>query len=599
MPDTQSDYKVLKLTRRIAIGIVATIALYCCTTSESPSGVEGPDSSTVARIIKPAFLTTDQIWADSVLGSMTLDEKIGQLIMIRAYSNQGTRHQKKIEAQIKKYGVGGLIFFQGGPVRQARLTNRYQSLSKIPLFIAMDGEWGLGMRLDSTLSYPYQMTLGAIQDDNLIKAMTNDIGKQFRRLGVQWNLAPVVDINNNANNPVINYRSFGEDKYNVALKSQKYIAGLEAMHILTSIKHFPGHGDTSTDSHKALPNIDHSLERLEDIELFPFTQLIQKGAHAVMVGHLSVPALDSTNHYPTSLSKPVINDLLKGQMGFEGLVISDAMDMKGLTDYVEKDSAEVLALQAGNDIIELVEDVPLAVQSIKEAVISNKISHTEIDKKCRKILLAKYWAGLSGASPVRLENLYQDLNDSVYLSLISELHGKSITLLENRDSILNNLHLGSQSITTLAVGGRRPSLFVQNVAGSLKTSPLLLPRYASPSQVRELQKVIKKSDYVLLSLHQIYKQPGIKPGYGKNTIAFIEEMLDNGNVLLVSFRNPYLLSKIKNVEKAKVVLLTYQDNKIIQRIASEVFSGNLAVSGRLPVTINETWQVGDGITFEK
>ena len=172
-------------------------------------------------------------------------------------------------------------------------------------------------------------------------------------------------------------------------------------------------------------------------------------------------------------------------------------------------------------------------------------------------------------------------------------------MLENRDSILNNLHLGSQSITTLAVGGRRPSLFVQNVAGSLKTSPLLLPRYASPSQVRELQKVIKKSDYVLLSLHQIYKQPGIKPGYGKNTIAFIEEMLDNGNVLLVSFRNPYLLSKIKNVEKAKVVLLTYQDNKIIQRIASEVFSGNLAVSGRLPVTINETWQVGDGITFEK
>ena len=544
-------------------------------------------------------MSVDQAWADSVLNTMTLDEKIGQLIMIRAYSNQGPKHRKEIETQITKYGVGGLIFFQGGPVRQAKLSNRYQSISKIPLFIAMDGEWGLGMRLDSTLSYPYQMTLGAIQNDQLIQIMAADMGKQFKRLGVHWNLAPVVDINNNAANPVINYRSFGEDKHNVASKSQKYIAGLEKFNILTSLKHFPGHGDTNTDSHKALPNINHNLERLEDIELFPFTQLVEKGASSVMVGHLSVPALDSTQKYPTSLSNPVINGLLKEQMGFEGLVISDAMDMKGLTNYVEKDSVEILALKAGNDIIELVEDVPKAIQSIKEAVINNRIPLAEIDKKCRKVLLAKYWAGLFERPTVNLENLYEDLNDSTSLSLIAELYRKSITLLENKDSTLYNLPLHEHSIAAVAIASRRSSSFVKQLASHPNINPFVLPRYANPNQILKLQKAIKKSDYVLLALHEIYRQPRVKPGYGKNTLSFIEKTLADSNALVVSFRNPYLLSQIKNVEKAKVVLLTYQDNEITQEIAAKVLSGNMGISGRLPVTINEMWHAGDGITLEK
>ena len=331
------NHAIAKKMSRITVSVIALTILCYCSDLSSPPGKNGIALTNKQGIIKPAFLSADKAWVDSILSTMTLEEKIGQLIMIRAFSNQGDKHKEKIENQIKEFNIGGLIFFQGGPVRQAKLTNRYQSLSKIPLFIALDGEWGLGMRLDSTLSYPYQMSLGAIQDNRLIEEMSWDMGRQFKRLGIHWNLAPVVDINNNPNNPVINFRSFGEDKYNVVLKGLHYITGLEASNILTSLKHFPGHGDTHVDSHKALPNINHDFERLEDIELFPFIQLIQKGAGTVMAAHLNIPTLDSTSHRPTSLSKLIINELLKGQMGFEGLVISDAMDMKGLTDYVEKD----------------------------------------------------------------------------------------------------------------------------------------------------------------------------------------------------------------------------------------------------------------------
>ncbi|MDN5216314.1 glycoside hydrolase family 3 N-terminal domain-containing protein [Fulvivirgaceae bacterium BMA12] len=590
---------IVKKIRRIAAYATVTITLCYCTDSPSISGKNDVAPAERQSMIRPAFLSVDHSWADSILSTLTLEEKIGQLIMIRAFSNQGAKHKAEIEKHIEEYKIGGLIFFQGGPVRQAKLTNRYQTLSKIPLFIAIDGEWGLGMRLDSTLSYPYQMSLGAIQDNGLIKVMSEDMGQQFKRLGIHWNLAPVVDINNNPNNPVINFRSFGEDKHNVVLKGHNYIAGLEASSILTSLKHFPGHGDTHTDSHKALPNIDHDFSRLEDIELFPFIQLIQKGAGTIMAAHLNIPALDSTSHGPTSLSEFIINELLKGQMGFEGLVISDAMDMKGLTDHVEKGKAAVMALKAGNDIIELVEDLPLAVQSIKEAVVNHQISVDDIDEKCKKVLLAKYWTGLFRRPFIQLDNLYNDLNKGGFDSLIVDLYRGSATLLENRDSLLFRLSKEPKSIAALAVGPRQPSSFVKNMATSLNAQPMALPRYASKAHIRQLKKAVAKNDYVLLALHQLYNRPGIKLGYGRNTRSFIEELLSTRKVLLVNFRSPYILAPIKHVEKAKIVLLNYQDNETTRKIAMEILSGKLGTFGKLPVTINERWQVGDGITVNK
>ncbi len=599
MKGIKFHHTIGKKIKTIASCAIVMVALCHCT--DSPSTTRKNDVAPARRqsMIRPAFLSADHRWADSVLNTLTLEEKIGQLMMIRAFSNQGAKHQAEIEKHIEEYKIGGLIFFQGGPVRQAKLTNRYQSLSKIPLFIAIDGEWGLGMRLDSTLSYPYQMSLGAIQDNSLIKVMSEDMGQQFKRLGIHWNLAPVVDINNNPANPVINFRSFGEDKYNVVLKGLNYIAGLEASRIFTSLKHFPGHGDTNIDSHKALPNIDHDFSRLEDIELFPFIQLIQKGAGSIMAGHLNIPALDSTSHSPTSLSEFIINELLKGQMGFEGLVISDAMDMKGLTDHVEKGKAAVMALKAGNDIVELVEDLPLAVQSITEAVANHQIPKEDIDEKCRKVLLAKYWTGLFRRPFIQLDNLYNDLNKSGFDSLIIDLYRESATLLENRDSLLFRLSHEPKSIAALAVGPGQPSSFVKNLAAGLNAKPMALPRYASKAQIRQLKRAVAKTDYVLLALHQLYNRPGIRLGYGKNTRSFIEEVLSTRKVLLVNFRSPYILSSIKHVEKAKIVLLNYQDNEITRKIAMEILSGKLGTFGKLPVTINNSWHVGDGITVNR
>lgn len=256
------------------------------------------------------------MWVDSIMSTLSKEERIAQLIMVAAYSNKGEEHRQEILNQIKEQKVGGLIFFQGGPVRQVKLMNEYQEASKVPLLGAVDAEWGLGMRLDSTISYPFQMSLGAIQNDNLIYDMGAEVAKQIKRVGLHLNFAPVVDVNNNAANPVINYRSFGENKIKVAKKGIAYMRGLQENGVLPTAKHFPGHGDTDTDSHYALPRIPHSRARLDETELYPFREIIKAGIGGVMVAHLDIPALDSTG-VPSTLSKPIISGLLKDELGFK------------------------------------------------------------------------------------------------------------------------------------------------------------------------------------------------------------------------------------------------------------------------------------------
>ncbi|MCZ6899488.1 MAG: glycosyl hydrolase, partial [Bacteroidetes bacterium] len=288
-------------------------------------------------------------WVDSVFNSLTPDQKIGQLFMVAAYSNKNESYYQDLEALIKNFHVGGLVFFQGGPVIQAHLTNRLQRLAKVPLMIAMDGEWGLGMRLDSTISFPRQMTLGAIQDNSLITQMGKEIASQQIRLGVHVNFAPVIDINSNPGNPVIGDRSFGEDKINVSLKGSAYMRGLQRGGIIATAKHFPGHGDTGKDSHKTLPVIKHSKSRLEEMELYPFRQLIDGGLMGMMIAHIHVPALDKKSKVATSISQSVVTGLLKEEMNFTGLVFSDALNMKGVSQYNKPGELDLMALQAGND----------------------------------------------------------------------------------------------------------------------------------------------------------------------------------------------------------------------------------------------------------
>ncbi len=550
----------------------------------------------VPKIIDPSFLNADSVWVDSVLHTLSTEEKIAQLIMIRAYSNQGIKHKEKIRNTITKYKVGGLVFFQGGPKRQAKLCNEYQAISKIPLLIAMDGEWGLGMRLDSTISYPYQMSLGAIQNDSLLLNMSKAMAKQFNRLGVHWNFAPVADINNNPKNPVINFRSFGENPLRVVEKCAHYINGMDAYKILCSVKHFPGHGDTQVDSHETLPLIKHDTTRLQNTELFPFKALIKKGLSGIMVGHLNIPALDSTTNYPTSLSPIIINDLLKGKMGFKGLVVSDAMDMRGLTNYVEKDQAEILALLAGNDIIELVEDVPAAINNIKKAIENGVLSQKLINDKCRRVLKAKYWTGLNDYAPIDTENLSLALNDSSYLPLISKLHQASFTLLNNTSNYIDSIKNKEAKILSIGIGNKQTSHFQKALKSSFGMATLVAPRFMNASQYNSMKSKINEVDFVVISLHQHLKRPGFKLGYGKYTRQLIQDIITKDKALIFCFRNPYILDQIKDIKDSNFLMVTYQDNVTVQGDAFKVIKGETSMTGRLPVSL-KNWPEGAGINY--
>src|SRR6476620_4099072 len=332
-------------------------------------------------------------WVDSVFNSLSKEQRIAQLIVIRAHSNLGPDHVAQVTDLIQKYNVGALCFFQGGPVRQANLTNYYQSITKTPLLVTIDGEWGLGMRLDSVIKFPYQLTLGALPDEHLVYEMGLAIGKQMKRMGVHVNYAPVLDINNNPANPVIGYRSFGEEREKVARLGLAYIRGMQEAGIMACAKHFPGHGDTNVDSHADLPVISKSMEQLDSLELYPFKQAIKAGVSSVMIGHLSVPAIDSTANQPTSLSKKTITHLLRDQLNFGGLTFTDALEMKGVTKYYPAGEAAVQALVAGNDMLCLPEDVPAAIEAIQNAIRKKRLKWNAIDGKVKKVLLAKYNLG--------------------------------------------------------------------------------------------------------------------------------------------------------------------------------------------------------------
>ena len=338
----------------------------------------------VTKSVQPAFLSSDATWADSVFKSLTPEERIAQLFMVAAYSNKGSDHVQSVKTLVSKYKIGGLIFFKGTPSKQAVLTNTYQDLAKTPLLIGIDGEWGVSMRLDSTTVYPRQMMLGALQNDDLVYEMGVQIAEQCKRLGIHVNFAPVIDINNNPKNPVINNRSFGEIKTHVTELGLAYMNGMQDNNIIACGKHFPGHGDTDMDSHKALPTIPHSVERLDSLELYPFKKLINKGLASMMVAHLYIPNYDNTLNQASTLSPKIVNGILKDSLGFKGLVFTDALNMKGVAKYYQPGEVDVRAVMAGNDILLFPEDVPVAIAKIKAAIAKGQISQAEIDQSCFK-----------------------------------------------------------------------------------------------------------------------------------------------------------------------------------------------------------------------
>lgn len=521
-------------------------------------------------------------WVDSVMRTMTPDERIAQLIMVAAWSNKGDAHREEIVHLIREYKIGGLVFFQGGPVRQARLINAYQGESKIPLLVAMDAEWGVGMRLDSTLRYPYQMTLGALHDDDLIRQMGREVARQLKRVGVHVNFAPVVDVNNNPDNPVIGFRSFGEDKYKVAAKGVAYMKGMQDENLLTTAKHFPGHGDTNTDSHHALPLINHGRERLDSLELYPFRALIRAGVGGIMVAHLNIPALDSSG-VPSTLSGPIVTQMLRKELGFGGLIFTDAMNMKGVTGTNPPGVVDKNAILAGNDALEFTEDVPRTIAEIRAAIQQRLITQDDIDQRCRKVLAAKYWVGLHEFQPVDTRNLASDLNTPAAQLLNRKLMESALTVLKNDGNLIPLARLDTLRIASVSVGPSSTTPFQKTLDLYSGVTHFNIAANAGMQEVERVREALKNYNLVIGAIHETGLRPYNKLDLSDDVMELLAALGREHKVILTLFKNPYVVSQLVNVTPATLIL-TYEDNGSAEELAAQLIFGGVGASGRLPVT---------------
>ena len=537
-------------------------------------------------------LILEKKWVDSVFSTMSLEEKIGQLFMVAAYSNKSENDNLEVEKLIDESKVGGLIFFQGGPKRQAKLTNRFQAKSKLPLFIGIDAEWGLSMRLDSTYRYPWNMTLGAIQDNDLIEKMGVQMAEQSKRMGIHFTFSPVLDINTNPKNPIIGNRSFGEDKDNVTEKALAMMKGLQENGVLATGKHFPGHGDTATDSHYTLPTINFSRERLDEVELYPYKKLFSKGLASVMVAHLNVPALESRTGYPSSISYNIVTDLLQKELKFKGLIFTDALNMKGASNFKKPGDIDLEAFLAGNDILLFPENVPIAIQKIKEAFDSGKITNERLTFSVKKILQYKYKVGLNEYKPIDETNLYRELNASKYDALNYELYENALTVVRNYQEILPIKDLEKDKIAFIKMGDDSDSKFLETLQKYADVTAV------SHSNLDSLQQQLKDFNKVIISFH---KADGAwkNHNFSSKEVQWITEISKRKKVILDVFTKPYALMNIPSFENIDAVVISYQNNEFAQIASAELIFGAIESKGKLPVTINENFKVNFGLTTDK
>ena len=540
------------------------------------------------------LITSDKIeqevWVDSIYNSLSIDQKIGQLFTIWVATKQGPEKMDEVSSIIKKNHLGGLIFSLGNINDQAKYTNEFQSISKVPLLIGMDAEWGIGMRLDDAFSFPYNMTLGALNDNSLIYRVGKRIGVHAKRIGVHINFAPVTDINTNPNNPIIGSRSFGEDKINVTMKSLSYLKGMQSEGIMGSAKHFPGHGDTSTDSHKTLPIINFSAKRINDVELFPYKQLIKNNLSTVMVAHMEVPSLEKEPKMPSTLSKNIISKLLKKKLKFEGLVITDAMDMKGVVDFNKNQSADVSALLAGNDVLLMPDDLDESTKSIKNAIKDGTITEKRLKYSVKKILMAKYKAGLHKNNKVDLKNIVEDMNSNIDKLLFEEITEKSITLIKNDNDILPLKDVSSK-IAFLEMGDSNSDEFFKMLNHYTKVDKV---EYDSKA---ELLRTLKPYKTVIVGFHKSNKSPFDPYKFSKTEIETLELLSKNKNVILNVFAKAYALMDV-DMTNVSSVLVSYQNNVTAQNKSAQIIFGALPAVGKLPVSINKKYPLHTSIKTE-
>ena len=529
-------------------------------------------------------------WVDSILNSMTIDQKMGQLFMIQAYSNLDTVHENKIKEMIQKYYVGNLIFMQGTPSKQVKLTNTYQSLSKIPLMIGFDGEWGLDMRLQNTYRFPWNMTLGAIQDNTLIRRFGEHLGRHAKRVGIHVNFAPVVDINTNPLNPIIGNRSFGENKQNVTQKAIAFSQGMQGEGVLANAKHFPGHGDTATDSHLKLPVLTFDRQRLDSVELYPYKRVFDAGMASVMTAHLSIPVLESNPKLPTSLSSRVVTDLLKEELGFLGLIFTDGLNMKGAADYSSSAEIDLAAVLAGNDVLLIPQDVPATISLMKNSIQTGVLSPERIDESVRKILLAKYKVGLHLYKPIDTLNLIKDLNTIEDEVLHRELVKNSITIIKNKKNILPIEDLKKhKKIAYVALGDDTGDQFLDALAKYSKIHKV------DSNNLNEVIDTLEDFDLVVVGFHKSNAHPWKPYEFSNQELVWLHEIARKNKTILAVFASPYSLLNIKSFNNLEAVLVAYQNSEIAQEITAQTIFGAIEATGKLPVSIKNEFPVGTGI----
>ncbi|MBK9464289.1 MAG: serine hydrolase [Chitinophagaceae bacterium] len=557
----------------------------------------------VASIAQYKSKLTAEQWTDSVLNSLSNEEKIAQLMVVRAHSNLGADHVAKVTNDIKQYNVGALCFFQGGPVRQANLTNLYQNIAKTPLMVTIDGEWGLGMRLDSVTKFPYQLTLGSVSDENLIYRMGLAVGDQCKRIGVHVNYAPVVDINNNPNNPVIGYRSFGEDKYKVSKYGVAYMKGMQDAGIMACAKHFPGHGDVDVDSHYDLPVINKTTKELDSMELVPFRAIFDAGVGSVMIAHLSIPSIDNTKNVATSISKNSVTDLLRNKMGYQGLTFTDALEMKGVAKYFPGGTIAVEALIAGNDMLCLPASVPETIEAVKKAIADKRLSWEDINAKVRKVLMSKYNLGLNQTQFVDTKNLLEDLNAKTDAIRYEVAQGSLTLLTEARFTASRNdyaeipLTAKQKKIAYVGIGTTELNAFGKRMKDDLDANVFLLSYKDGKEKADEILKEVQKDgkyDAIIIGVHNYSLRPAENFGLSPVALNLYKE-LNFIKTITLTFGN---VLATKNFCDAWTLVACYQDDDITQQAAADLLEGRIKSVGKLPVSVCR-FKFGEGIVYGK
>lgn len=547
-----------------------------------------------AQQIHPLYVLDDlenqQKWVDSIYAGMSLEEKVGQLFMVDLFSSDPKAKIDRVKRLITEQHIGGIIFSKGGPGRQAKITNDFQKTAKVPLMIAMDAEWGLAMRLDSTYAFPWNMTLGAIEDLSLIKKVGKRIGEHNKRLGVHMNFAPVLDINTNPNNPIIGNRSFGEDKENVTRKAAAFMEGMQNAGVLANGKHFPGHGDTDSDSHKILPTVSFSEKRIDSVELYPYKHLFNKGLASVMIAHLNVPSLEPHKNLPTSLSKPVVTDLLKEKLGFNGLIFTDALNMKGVSNYTTPGQVDLAAFHAGNDVLLISEDIPKAHALIVEAYNSGDISEERLAHSVKKILFAKYKVGLHNVKPVQTKYLYEELNSVWNDELYEELMENAITVVKNSNSVLPIKNVEKKKFAYVNFGDDSGEPFYKQLKKYARVD------WVKANSLDDLVLKFKHYETVIIGFHKSNENPWKGYKMSQRELTWIYEIARTNKVILNVFTRPYALLDLKTTTHFEGVMVSYQNSKIGQEVAAQIIFGARPAKGKLPVTASEAFPVNTSVS---